>query len=58
MFHLSQVRARRRRNKEMNIRHYKAQDKDAITQLSGALPEHMRSPERQAKAYVTLSGTS
>jgi len=40
------------------VRHYRAQNKDAMTQLRDALPEHMRPPERQAKAYVTLSGAS
>ncbi|KAH9043484.1 hypothetical protein EDB83DRAFT_2407232 [Lactarius deliciosus] len=37
-----------------NVRHYRAQNKDAMTQLRDALPEHMRPPERLAKAYVVL----
>ena len=54
----SESEAKKKYKKKMNVRHYRAQNKDAMTQLRDALPEHMRPPERQAKAYVTLSGTS
>jgi hypothetical protein len=53
----SESEAKKKYKKKMNVRHYRAQNKDAMTQLRDALPEHMRPPERQAKAYVTLSGT-
>ena len=52
----SENEAKKKYKKKMNVRHYRAQNKDAMTQLRDALPEHMRPPERQAKAYVTLSG--
>ena len=52
----SESEAKKKYKKKMNVRHYRAQNKDAMTQLRDALPEHMRPPERQAKAYVTLSG--
>jgi hypothetical protein len=51
----SESEAKKKYKKKMNVRHYRAQNKDAMTQLRDALPEHMRPPERQAKAYVTLS---
>ena len=54
----SESEAKKKYKKKMNVRHYRAQNKDAMTQLRDALPEHMRPPERQAKAYVTLSGAS
>ena len=54
----SESEAKKKYKKKMNVRQYRAQNKDAMTQLRDALPEHMRPPERQAKAYVTLSGTS
>jgi hypothetical protein len=52
----SESEAKKKYKKKMNVRHYRAQNKDAMTQLRDVLPEHMRPPERQAKAYVTLSG--
>lgn len=54
----SESEAKKKYKKKMNVRHYRAQNKDAMTQLRDVLPERMRPPERQAKAYVTLSGTS
>lgn len=54
----SESEAKKKYKKKMNVRHYRAQNKDAMTQLRDVLPEHMRPPERQAKAYVTLSGKS
>jgi len=51
----SESEAKKKYKKKMNVRHYRAQNKDAMTQLRDALPEHLRPPERQAKAYVTLS---
>ncbi|KAH9172671.1 hypothetical protein EDB89DRAFT_2229291 [Lactarius sanguifluus] len=48
----SESEAKKKYKKKMNVRHYRAQNKDAMTQLRDALPEHMRPPERQAKAYV------
>jgi hypothetical protein len=53
----SESEAKKKYKKKMNVRHYRAQNKDAMTQLRDALPERMRPPERQAKAYVTLNGT-
>ena len=38
----------------MNVRPYRAQNKDAMTQLRDALPEHMCPSERRGKAYIML----
>ena len=58
MRYKSESEAKNKYKKNMNVRHYRAQNKDATTQLRDALPEHMRPLERRAKAHVTLSGTS
>jgi hypothetical protein len=43
----SEGEAKKKNKTKMNFRHYRSQNKDAMTQLRDALlPEHMRPPER------------
>ena len=51
-----QADGRRKYKKMMNVRHYRAQTKDALKTLRDILPEHMRPLERQARSFTVVNG--
>ncbi|KAI0313235.1 hypothetical protein OF83DRAFT_571364 [Amylostereum chailletii] len=53
-----QADGRRKYKKMMNVRHYRAQTKDALKTLRDILPEHMRPLERQARSFTVVNGAS
>ena len=48
---------KRKFKKMMNVRHYRAQTKDALQHLRDVLPESMRPQERQARSFTVVNGT-
>ncbi|KAI0035209.1 hypothetical protein K488DRAFT_68600 [Vararia minispora EC-137] len=53
-----QADGRRKYKKMMNVRHYRAQTKDALQSLRDVLPESIRPLERQARSFTVVNGTS
>ena len=52
-----QADGKRKFKKMMNVRHYRAQTKDALQSLRDALPENIRPLERQARSFTVVNGT-
>ncbi|KZV70424.1 hypothetical protein PENSPDRAFT_651564 [Peniophora sp. CONT] len=46
---------KRKFKKMMNVRHYRAQTKDALQSLRDVLPESMRPQERQARSFTVVN---
>jgi hypothetical protein len=47
---------KRKFKKMMNVRHYRAQTKDALQSLRDVLPESIRPLERQARSFTVVNG--
>ena len=51
-----QADGKRKFKKMMNVRHYRAQTKDALQSLREVLPESIRPLERQARSFTVVNG--